>query len=465
MAVNDARSIEDRNWDHVQSFFDGYSAWVAKRTEVIDSDESEADKARRLNELDEEFPDVSSAVTAARAIAENGGDRALDAANFLVKYTDPRSPTAASDQELGMATLQAAVGADWSLVESYKKDRAAYDEKLESIVQSDMSDDEKDRQFELLGDPPIVQPTMAAAALATAELGPKHNNAIEAAAFVIENCPVRRTKVKAARVMARHFPDDNGWPHLVFQLGWDSVHGQDKETDEFLAELASNSPNRIVRAVARYFRGWSMAESLNDRSLTTKQRDPIRQEALKCVTGLSVGVENELVPIIVPDGVDWKWTFAQAEADLLHTIRHASVGSIVADEVGLRLDGTEDRLFSHSGKVLLIDFWGVWCGFCAHALPDLRELVAKYPTEQFAILSISTDDDAETVTTFMENEPMPWSHWRVVREYDLVHKWCISLYPTYVVINPDGEILFRGLFLDHAKQVLKQLLEEPAAQT
>jgi len=44
-------------------------------------------------------------------------------------------------------------------------------------------------------------------------------------------------------------------------------------------------------------------------------------------------------------------------------------------------------------------------------IPHERELVKKLDGKPFVLLSVSADDDKATLTSFIEKEPMPWSHW------------------------------------------------------
>lgn len=126
----------------------------------------------------------------------------------------------------------------------------------------------------------------------------------------------------------------------------------------------------------------------------------------------------------------------------------ATVGSIVTDMTGHRLDGTADSLSAYRGRVVLIDFWATWCKPCVDALPELRELAAELPADRFTLLAISVDFDRETVIRFMENEPMPWVNWHA----GLGGGWGIRSFPTYVLIDE------RGLVLDRTNSLTGSLI-------
>ncbi len=122
----------------------------------------------------------------------------------------------------------------------------------------------------------------------------------------------------------------------------------------------------------------------------------------------------------------------------------ATVGSTVSEITGRRLDGTEDSLLAYRGRVVLLDFWATWCKPCVDALPALRELVDEMPADRFTLLAISVDWDSETVTRFMEDEPMPWANWHAGLGGDsIAWAWGIRAFPTYVLVDDHGRILAR----------------------
>jgi thiol-disulfide isomerase/thioredoxin len=55
-------------------------------------------------------------------------------------------------------------------------------------------------------------------------------------------------------------------------------------------------------------------------------------------------------------------------------------------------DGKERRIADYRGKVLVLDFWGVWCGPCVSAIPSLQALAEKYESKDVVFLGIHTPD-------------------------------------------------------------------------
>jgi thiol-disulfide isomerase/thioredoxin len=60
---------------------------------------------------------------------------------------------------------------------------------------------------------------------------------------------------------------------------------------------------------------------------------------------------------------------------------------------GTLTTGSPFRLSDYRGKVVLINFWGTWCGPCVQELPDLIAVQEKYGARGFTIIGLADNDD------------------------------------------------------------------------
>lgn len=113
----------------------------------------------------------------------------------------------------------------------------------------------------------------------------------------------------------------------------------------------------------------------------------------------------------------------------------------IIDKQSLSLD-------DYKGKYLLIDFWGTWCAPCKEILPEIKKMATDYQNKDFKVLSIANDNNVSIVKKFILSEGMTWDHHFVPFENagnnSIINEYKIQSYPTTILIDPKGKILFRA---------------------
>jgi thiol-disulfide isomerase/thioredoxin len=108
-------------------------------------------------------------------------------------------------------------------------------------------------------------------------------------------------------------------------------------------------------------------------------------------------------------------------------------------------NGQEINLDTLKGKVVLLDFWGIWCAPCRVSLPLLKDLASKVDPGKVAIVSIDEGDSRENWEKFIRENGMTWTQ---VYDGDLAlhHAFRVDGYPRYYILSKDGIILaeFKG---------------------
>jgi len=104
------------------------------------------------------------------------------------------------------------------------------------------------------------------------------------------------------------------------------------------------------------------------------------------------------------------------------------------------LDGRSVSLEELRGKIAIVNFWGVWCGWCVVELPDLQKLVAKYAKDpNVRILTIDNDGDISIVKKFMAEKKYDFP---VLLDDGYVSANGINSFPTTWFLDPQGRIAF-----------------------
>ena len=460
-------------WTIVQEYLDRQAAWEARaggiRDILVAGSGPVDEKIRRAEEAHGEMPDAAPAIAAAREVIAAGGPRTAEAAVFLIDRSE--SPLGSLDTQRRLAKLVADgmdpaeaiaqlrggedptwealiahVGPDWRVVESYLDGHDAWVARLQSAREGGDSPHSDTHER------PSAIPAVAAA-LAIVGATTVQERTVEAAEFLVDHAGGRdRYLATAAGALAARAPHYEDWPRIMRSL--DSAHstmrtstGRGPAIDEFFTKMAADADNPVLRAAARYYVATGLRRAANASMLSPEERGAHRERARETAMGLSAGVEDE--PFDEPGprtggAAPNRRTFAEAEADLLATIRHATVGGTLPEWTGRRLDGAKQSLSDYRGRVLMIDFWATWCPPCIAVLPDLRQLVSDLPSDKFALLAISVDTELATVTEFIEQEPMPWDNWHVGVSSEIERILGVRGFPTYLIADADGAILFNG---------------------
>lgn len=87
-----------------------------------------------------------------------------------------------------------------------------------------------------------------------------------------------------------------------------------------------------------------------------------------------------------------------------------NIGDYAPDFEFKNKDGKTVKLSDFKGKVVLIDFWASWCGYCRIANPDLVQSYERFKQYGFEIISISLDKEKADWESAIEEDELTWPH-------------------------------------------------------
>lgn len=153
----------------------------------------------------------------------------------------------------------------------------------------------------------------------------------------------------------------------------------------------------------------------------------------------------------------------------LYEIRHLSIGKPAPEIEGEDIDGKPMRLSDYRGKVLVLVFWGTWCGPCMAMVPHEREMAERLEGKPFALLGVNSDEDREQAKEVMEREGITWRSWwdGGSQSGPIATQWNVDGWPTIYVLDSEGVIRYtdiRGEQLDEAVDTLLKEMEAKAAE-
>ena len=96
------------------------------------------------------------------------------------------------------------------------------------------------------------------------------------------------------------------------------------------------------------------------------------------------------------------------------------------------------------GKVVLINFWAIFCGPCRLEIPDFNELYEKYNKRGFEILGISTTDTKQNLEKFLKaykmDYPVLYGTSNEIQKVTSAYGGIYSI-PQSFLIDKSGEII------------------------
>jgi RNA polymerase sigma factor (sigma-70 family) len=154
-----------------------------------------------------------------------------------------------------------------------------------------------------------------------------------------------------------------------------------------------------------------------------------------------------------------------AEAALFE-LRNLAVGKVAPEIEGEDLEGKKFKLSDYRGKVVVLDFWGHWCGPCRAIYPHGRALVKRLEGKPFAIIGINSDADREDIRLAAKKEGVTWRFWLDGRAPGpIARRWNVETWPTIYVLDANGVIRFRQVREQALDNAIDALLKEQEDKT
>ena len=154
------------------------------------------------------------------------------------------------------------------------------------------------------------------------------------------------------------------------------------------------------------------------------------------LAALSPAVREGRMKGLVDHFADYAQKALEREAAKKNTVE----GNVAPDFTLKSIDGKNISLSSLKGKVVVLDFWGSWCGWCIKGMPKMKEYYAKYKGK-LEILGIDCNDTEQKWRDAVKKHELPWLHVRNEGNPDVTVLYGISGFPTKIVIDAEGKII------------------------
>ncbi|HEX7996821.1 MAG TPA: TlpA disulfide reductase family protein [Pyrinomonadaceae bacterium] len=133
------------------------------------------------------------------------------------------------------------------------------------------------------------------------------------------------------------------------------------------------------------------------------------------------------------------------------------VGSEVPDFAFTDFNGKKRKLSEFRGKYVLLDFWALWCPPCRRELPYLKAAYSRFQSRGFEILGMNNDEDPSAIKEWLKKNSLTWTQATMESIRELEIRYRIQLFPTSMLIGPDGKVVLLEQSKMRGRDLLKTL--------
>jgi thiol-disulfide isomerase/thioredoxin len=120
----------------------------------------------------------------------------------------------------------------------------------------------------------------------------------------------------------------------------------------------------------------------------------------------------------------------------------AKVGQMLRDAPLHGLNGPDRRFSAYRGRPLLINVWASWCGPCRDEMASLERLAWIEQPVPFAVIGISTDDEADAARVFLKRANSTFNHY-IDKNLELENLLGANRLPLTILVAADGHVLHK----------------------
>lgn len=155
-------------------------------------------------------------------------------------------------------------------------------------------------------------------------------------------------------------------------------------------------------------------------------------------------------------------TYGESILDFITLNRNVKIGDRYVDFSQTDAKNNLVKLSDFHGKIVLLEFWGSWCGPCRESNPELVKIYNEFKNRGFEILGVGAETSRDVWLKAIEKDKLTWTNVTDLKgdKNTVALMYGVSYYPTNFLIDKKGNIIARDLQGDKLRKMLKQILGE-----
>ena len=130
---------------------------------------------------------------------------------------------------------------------------------------------------------------------------------------------------------------------------------------------------------------------------------------------------------------------------LAASLAERQASTVTGKEIELTLKdpfGTEQRLSSLKGRIVILNFWATYCIPCRKEMPDLAAIQNEFAALGVQVIGASTDEtkDREKVLQFVKETKVNFPVWMGASAADMIRFGLGTALPGTVIIDREGRV-------------------------
>lgn len=127
------------------------------------------------------------------------------------------------------------------------------------------------------------------------------------------------------------------------------------------------------------------------------------------------------------------------------------------------IEGKPHSLKDFRGSYVVLDFWATWCPDCRKDLPKMKELYAKYASDNVVFVGVSFDEKPEKLAEYVAANGIEWlqvsefKKWKGEKNLKISDDYHVRWIPSLYLIDPKGKIVLGTVMLEKLEAALESI--------